>query len=45
VPDVMTVRASVWLMLVFTKWANVSRRISRRFSRTRSKTTIESLTE
>ena len=45
VPDVISVRASVWLTLTLTSRSNRSRRIRRRFSRTRSNTTMESFTE
>ena len=44
-PDVMTVRPSVWLIETLMTWSIESRRIDRRFSRIRSKMTIVSLVE
>ena len=45
VPDVMTVRPSVWFTDALITSNIESRRIDRRFSRTRSKITIVSLVE
>ena len=45
VPDVMTVRPSVWLIDTLMTWFSESRRMPRRFSRIRSKMTIVSLVE
>ena len=45
VPEVMTVRVSVWFKLVLMADSSGSRRCSRVFSRTRSKMTIMSFIE
>ena len=45
VPDVITVRPSVWFTETLITWCRESRRIERRFSRMRSKMTIVSFVE